>query len=77
MLGLPANVGNQGYAEDQGNFDLGNNVPGQDYQGAPLPANEEQRLETVCGMLKSLDEPVGQFDDITKLVTPFTYAVQP
>ena len=49
---------------------LEGSCPVVEYQGAPLPANEEERYQAVCG-LEALDEtmkPDERFDDITKLV---------
>ncbi len=46
-------------------------VPGLEYLGAPLPANEEERYEVLCGLetLDTVTQPDERFDDITKLVS--------
>lgn len=46
-------------------------IPSLEYLGAPLPANEEQRYEALCGLevLDTATQPDERFDDITKLVS--------
>lgn len=51
---------------------LQSEIPSLEYLGAPLPANEEQRYEALCGLevLDTATQQDDQFDDITKLVSP-------
>ena len=50
---------------------LQSEVPSLEYLGAPLPRNEEQRYEALCGLevLDTATQPDERFDDITKLVS--------
>ena len=47
----------------------------QEYLGAPLPPNEEERHETLCACQILDTAPDPRFDDITKLVRPPSHAL--
>ena len=47
-------------------------MPALEFQGPPLPANEVERHQVLCGLERNLDDniqPRESFDDITKLVS--------